>query len=127
MTVCTLSDVWNDEEDVILHDGKNSAELGIDSRDKILDVLSKREETTNSSQMDTSNDGLIARLLTRMDHLEEMNTNLNMTVRELRGRLTRRRRHIKEKYDYENENRSRSRSRSMNENVASEDEDESYF
>ena len=80
----------------------------------------------NAKRADTKHDGLIAKLMTRLDHLEDMNKELNETVDDLKGRLSRRKRHIAEKYEWDNQTRSRSRSRNHNTKRGQSDDDSYY-
>ena len=110
----------------ILHDGKNSSRLDGGSRHAIMNLMNGNNDTTNSSQqMDTSNDSMLAQVLSRLGHLEDMNKRLVNECKDLKDRLRRRKRHISEKYALRELSRSRSRNR--NNKRRSDDEDDSYF
>ena len=123
------TDKFND--DSILFDSKYASQLPFTPRTRTMDILNGNNGTAS-----TANDGLIAELYSRLDAMEAEKN-------ELKARLSRRNRHIKEKYarmdrfkkaEAVARSRSRSRSRSRNGNTNNrqqsddeEDIDDEYF
>ena len=117
-----------DSDSGILFDGKNASSLSGTSRRRIFDLM----DNTNSSSCSTKNDGLIASLIARLDHLEEINMNLDDKLEEMKWRSSRRNRHNKEMYDWRaNQELSRSGSRQhrnrKNRNNDDDADADSYF
>ena len=102
---CLFTHSDDGDDNVVLHDGKNSADLSFGARKTMMDILNGNgATTTTNNSMENANTNMTHS--SRLNQLQQQNMMLQQLllqsqnkVADLEGRLLRRKRHIQEKYE----------------------------